>query len=75
MNWRDRIESKPEVLRCKPCVKGTRLSVEHLAGCSPRAGRLEDLLDAHPGLTRDDVLASLKYAPESVASKLLPVEA
>ncbi|MBV8780533.1 MAG: DUF433 domain-containing protein [Phycisphaerae bacterium] len=75
MTWRDRIESKSEVLCGKPCIKGTRLSVEHLVGLLAQGWPAEDVLDAYPGLTQDDLLASLKYAAESVAhEQLFPVE-
>ena len=32
MTWRERITADPEVLVGKPCVKGTRLSVELILG-------------------------------------------
>lgn len=76
MSWRDEIESKPDVLCGKPCVKGTRLSVEHLVGLLAQGWALPDVLDAYPGLTREQVLACLKYAAESVANEeLFGVEA
>lgn len=37
MEWRDRIVSDPEILVGKPIIKGTRISVELIIGCSPRA--------------------------------------
>ena len=50
----------------KPVVKGTRLSVqlviERLAdGCS-----VEELVHLYPTLTKDDVLACLRYASQGV---------
>jgi len=75
MTWREEIESKPDVLGGKPCVKGTRLSVEHLVGLLAQGWPPEEVLDAYPGLTREQLLACLKYAAESVANEqLFPVE-
>lgn len=76
MDWRERIESKPLVLCGKPCLRGTRLSVEHLVGLLAQGWPVEDVIDSYPGLTRDDLLACLKYATEAVAKEqLFPVEA
>ena len=75
MDWHERIESKQEVLGGKPCVRGTRLSVEHLVGLLAQGWPVEEVVDAYPGLGRDDVLGCLKYAAESVAhEQLFPVE-
>ena len=76
MNWRVEIESKGDVLSGKPCVRGTRLSVEHLVGLLAQGWPVEEVLDSYPGLTREQLLACLKYAAESVANEqLFPVEA
>lgn len=75
-DWRDNIESRPGVLCGKACVKGTRLSVEHLVGLLAQGWTTEEVLDAYPGLTREQLLACLKYATESVANdQLFPIEA
>ena len=56
MNWKDRILSDPQVLRGKPCIKGTRI---------PAAGRETDgILKEFPDLTAADVVACLDYARE-----------
>ncbi len=75
MDWQARIESKPDVLSGKPCLKGTRLSVEHIVGLLAQGWPIREVLDSYPGLTHDDVLACLQYATESVANdQLFPVE-
>lgn len=57
-----RIVSKPGILYGKPVVEGTRLSVEailqHLASGYTR----DDLLDAYPFLTPEDITAAIEYA-------------
>jgi uncharacterized protein (DUF433 family) len=75
MDWQQRIEIKKEVLCGKAVVKGMRLSVEHLVGLLAQGWKEADVLDAYPGLTRDDLLACLKYAAEAVANEqLFPLE-
>ena len=75
MTWREMIESKPDLLSGKPCVRGTRLSVEHLVGLLAQGWPEQEVLDAYPGLTREQLLACLKYAAETVANEeLFPVE-
>lgn len=75
MDWHEPIESRQEVLNGKPCLRGTRLSVEYLVGLLGQGWPIEDVLDSYPGLVREDLLACLKYAAESVANEqLFPVE-
>ena len=70
-----RIEINPEVMMGKPVIRGTRITVELILrklseGCSE-----EELLDAYPRLTRDDIRAAIGYAADTVAHEeiiLLP---
>jgi uncharacterized protein (DUF433 family) len=64
VNWRDRIVSDPEILLGKPTVKGTRISVELILGWLAEGWTFEQLLDAYPHITRDDILAALAFAAE-----------
>jgi uncharacterized protein (DUF433 family) len=64
MDWRDRIVSDPDILVGKPCVKGTRLSVELILGWLAQGWTHETLLEAYPQLTREDILAALAFAAE-----------
>ena len=65
INWRDYIVSDPAVLKGKPVLKGTRLSVEFvlelLAGGWGRAALLEN----YPNLSEERVRAVLAYAAET----------
>lgn len=71
MDWRDRIAMNVEVLSGKAVVKGSRLSVDHIVGLLAQGWAEADVLDAYPGLTREDILACLKYAAEAVAHEQL----
>ena len=62
MDWEERVELNPEVLAGKPVVKGTRLSVQLILELLADDWSPEEVLEQYPTLTRDDVLACLRYA-------------
>ncbi len=64
MNWRDRIVSDPDILVGKPTVKGTRISVELLLDRLADGWSVEDILEAYPHITRQDVRAALSFVSE-----------
>ena len=61
MDWEERVELNPEVLAGKPVVKGTRLSVQLILELLADDWSTEEILDQYPMLTKDDVLACLRY--------------
>jgi uncharacterized protein (DUF433 family) len=60
----DRIVVDPEILVGKPCVQGTRLSVDFLLSLMAQGWPEAEILRNYPGLTREDLLACLAYASE-----------
>jgi uncharacterized protein (DUF433 family) len=70
----ERIEIDPSVMQGKPVVRGTRVPVELLLRKLAEGASYEDLLDAYPRLTADDIRAALAYAADSIAYEtVLPV--
>lgn len=65
MEWRDRITSNPEIRVGKPCIKGTRISVELILGWLANGWSHEQLLAAYPHITCDDILAALAFSEVS----------
>lgn len=63
----DRIEIDPEIMVGKPVIKGTRIPVELLLRKLGEGASVEELLDAYPHITREDVQAALKYAAETIS--------
>jgi uncharacterized protein (DUF433 family) len=58
----NRITTDPAVMMGKPCIAGTRISVE-LIQRKLGAGRSNaELLEAYPQLTEDDLRAALAFA-------------
>jgi uncharacterized protein (DUF433 family) len=62
------IQSDPSILMGKPVVVGTRITVELILEKLAAGETIEQLLEAHPRLTREAVLAALAYAAEAVRS-------
>ncbi len=63
----ERIEIDPSVMLGKPVVRGTRIPVELLLRKLAEGATVEDLLDAHPRLTTEDIRAALAYAADSIS--------
>jgi uncharacterized protein (DUF433 family) len=59
-----RISIDPAVMMGKPCIKGTRITVELILRKMGAGRSLVDLLDAYPQLTQDDVWAALAFAAD-----------
>jgi uncharacterized protein (DUF433 family) len=62
MNWQERIVVDPGILVGKPVIKGTRLAVEFVVDLLAQGWSEREILKNYPGLTREDIRASLAYA-------------
>jgi uncharacterized protein (DUF433 family) len=58
----DLIQSDPSIMMGKPVVAGTRITVELILEKLAARETVEQILDAHPRLTREGVLAALAFA-------------
>jgi len=56
------IKSDPSVMMGKPVVVGTRITVELILEKLAAGETVEQILDAHPRLTREAISAALMYA-------------
>lgn len=59
-----RIVSDPEIMFGQPIIKGTRLTVEHILRSLAAGWTLDDLLQEHPRLTKEDVRAANAFAAD-----------
>lgn len=59
-----RISIDPAVMMGKPCIKGTRITVEHILRNLGAGHSFADVLEAHPCLTEDDLRAALAFAAD-----------
>jgi uncharacterized protein (DUF433 family) len=60
----DLIVSDPQILDGKPCVRGTRLSVEFLLELAGSGATQDQILGQYPQLTRDGLAAAFRYAAD-----------
>ncbi len=67
MNLPQRIEMNAKVMLGKPVVRGTRIPVELLLRKLGEGASQEDLLDAYPRLSREDIQAAMVFAAETLA--------
>lgn len=61
------IQSDPDVMLGKPVVRGTRVAVETILRKLSCGESIDQILESHPRLTRDAILAALEYAAEAMA--------
>jgi uncharacterized protein (DUF433 family) len=70
-----RISADPAVMMGKPCIKGTRITVELILRELGGGRSFADLLDAYPRLTEDDLRAALAFAADYMEHEtVLPAE-
>ena len=60
------IQSDPNVMMGKPVIAGTRITVELILEKLAGGESAEEILESHPRLTREGILAALAYAAESM---------
>ena len=66
-----RIVSNPEVMMGKPVVEGTRITVELILEKIALGESMDQIVAAHPSLTRDGALAAVKYAADVLRSDVI----
>jgi uncharacterized protein (DUF433 family) len=75
MSEKPAIISNPDVMLGKPVVAGTRITVESILEKMAAGESIEQLLEDHPRLTREGVLAALAYAAETIRmDETFPIE-
>ncbi len=62
MNLFPNIVFDPEILGGKPCVKGTRISVELIMDWLGTGGSPASIATKHPLLTKELVMEAIRYA-------------
>jgi uncharacterized protein (DUF433 family) len=62
MQWEKHIMSDPQILRGKPCIKGTRIPVALVLGYLAAGRNHDEIVREFPGLTAENISACLDYA-------------
>jgi uncharacterized protein (DUF433 family) len=65
------IQSDPSVMMGKPVIAGTRLTVELILEKLAAGETVEQLLEAHPRLSREAVSAALDFAAQALRADVV----
>ena len=69
------VVSNPSVMMGKPVIAGTRITVELVLEKLAAGETVEQILDAHPRLTREGIQAALAFAAEALrADVVYPID-
>jgi uncharacterized protein (DUF433 family) len=71
IDWTLHIESIPEKLYGKPVIIHTRISVDLILEKLAAGDTIENLMDAYPKITKDDVTACLLFAADSIKNEII----
>lgn len=64
------IETDPKIMMGKPVIAGTRITVELILEKLAAGETVEQILDAHPRLTREAISAALLFAVSNLPTSL-----
>lgn len=65
------IESDSSIMMGKPVIAGTRITVESLLEKLAAGESMEQLLDAHPRLTRQAIFAAIDFAAQALRADVV----
>ena len=75
MNWHNYISISSEVQTGKPTISGTRITVELILEKLAEGESIDQILESHPHLKKESILACLAYAADSIKNELnLPLK-
>ena len=65
------IQSDPSIMMGKPVIAGTRSTVELIVEKLAGGETVEQILEAHPRLTREAIQAALAFAAEALRADVV----
>jgi len=65
------IVSDPKVMMGKPVIAGTRITVELILEKLSAGETIEQILEAHPYLCREAILAALEFARDALRADVV----
>ena len=71
MNLFPNIVADPEILNGKPCIKGTRISVELVMEWLGTGGTPATIAAKHPLLTEELVMEAIRYAARFTKNEIV----
>ncbi len=71
VDWTLHIESNPNRLYGKPVIVNSRIPVDLILEKFAAGDTVDDLLDAYPKITKEDLAACLLFAAESAKNEII----
>lgn len=65
------IISNPQILNGKPCIKGTRISIELIMEWLSTGGSIPAIVAKHPLLTPEAVMEGIAYAARFTKNEII----
>jgi uncharacterized protein (DUF433 family) len=65
------VASDPEIMMGKPVIAGTRITVESILERLGAGESIEEIVDSHPRLSREAVLAAISFAAEALKADVV----
>ena len=69
--YRGVIQSDPSIMMGKPVIAGTRITVELILEKLAAGETVEQILEAHPRLTRESIRAAIAFAAEALRADVV----
>lgn len=69
MNSLTRITIDPEICHGKPCLRGMRWPVEVIIDLLSSGMSIEQIIEDHPELEKEDIFASLDYTKITISGR------
>lgn len=70
IDWKNNIESNPNVLFGKPTIKDTRIGVDIILEKMAYGDSIDDILNSYPSITKVDIVACLLFAADSIKNEI-----
>lgn len=71
MTWTKHIETNPDKLFGKPVIINTRIPVDLILKKLATGDTVEDLVEAYPKITKDDIAACLLFAADTIKNEII----
>jgi uncharacterized protein (DUF433 family) len=65
------IEVNPKIMMGKPVIKGTRITVESILLKLSAGETINNIIEAHPHITKEQIQAALIFAAESLKGDMI----
>ena len=66
MDWKKYVHSDHKIMMGKPVIIGTRIPVDLILDKLANGETIDQIIEAHPRLTREAVLAAIAFAAETL---------